>query len=183
MPRRAIRALARQLGRLHQSRSGMAAVEFALVMPVLMTLYLVGNVMSDAISCNRKVTTTARTIADLASRYVSLTTVDADAILAASTQVLAPYNAAQGSFAMSEVRVATSTTATVVWSRTRNGTARTNGSTITIPANLAAVGSYLIVGEVSYPYTAGIGWGGFNGVTLADTSIMVPRASDQVPLQ
>ena len=178
MGRRVLRPL-RQLG---HSRSGMAAVEFALVMPVLLTLYLVGNVLSDAIACNRKVTTTARTIADLTSRFVSVQTTDVDTILAASTQVLAPYSAASASLAVSEVRITGTTTASVVWTRTQNGTARTAGSTIAIPANLAAVGSYLIVGEVSYPYNPGISWGGFNGFTLADTSIMVPRASDQVPL-
>lgn len=177
-----IRGTLRLLRRLRRSRAGIAAVEFALVMPVLMTLYLVGNVLSDAIACNRKVTTTARTIADLSSRYISLSSSDVTTILAASTQVMAPYSAANASLAVSEVQVTGSTTATVVWTRTQNGTARAAGATIAIPANLAAVGSYLIVGEVSYPYNPGISWGVFNGFTLADTSIMVPRASDQVPL-
>ncbi|MEA1078891.1 hypothetical protein U8M15_28770, partial [Klebsiella pneumoniae] len=75
------------------------------VMPVLMTLYLVGNVLSDAIACNRKVTTTARTIADLTSRFVSVRSSDVSTILAASTQVMAPYNAASASLAVSEVQV------------------------------------------------------------------------------
>ena len=179
MRRRVLPAL---LARLRRDSRGVTVVEFALIAPILLTLYLAGFSLSDAIACQRKVTLTARTVSDLASRYSSMSATDADTVLAVSTQVLSPYNAARAQIRLSEVRVTSSTAAQVVWSRSLRGTPLTVGSSITLSANMAATGSYLILGETSYAFTPTFAFGAAQAMTLSDQTIMSPRLSDQVPL-
>lgn len=167
---------------LLRSVSGIAAVEFAFVAPVLLSLYLVGNTLSDAIACNRKVTSTARAVADMTTRFAAVTTADVQTVLDASSQIMLPYNVNNGAVVVSEIKVTSASQAIVVWSRTRNGTALTTGATITIPSNMAAVDTYLIVGTVSYPYVPVISWGNVGTINMADTIYMSPRLSEQVPL-
>src|ERR1700692_1888012 len=49
-------------------RRGLSAVEFALLLPLMLTLYLGGVEVSNGVAADRKVAITARTVADLASR-------------------------------------------------------------------------------------------------------------------
>jgi Flp pilus assembly protein TadG len=178
-----MRALLRALGRC---RSGVALVEFAIALPVLFVLYIMSFVISDEISCNRKVTVTARTVADLTSRYASLTQSGLTTVMAASQQVMSPYTGGTTTVRVSELLVTSTTTATVVWSQTQTGSTTTqglaNGSVVTLPTNLAATGTYLILGEVTYLYQPVIGLGAATTMTLYDKSYMSPRISNAIPL-
>lgn len=167
---------------LRRDTAGMAAVEFALLLPLLLALFIVGMALSDGIACNRKVTTTAKSVADLTARYASVTTADVTTILAASTQILTPYNANLATVRVSEVKVTGSTSSTVVWSRASNGTALAANTVVTIPSGMSATDSYLIMGEVSYAYTPLFTYGAAQPMTLYDRVFMSPRMSDSVPL-
>lgn len=175
-----------RLRSLLANRSGNALIEFAVAFPVLLLLYTGTYVLSDAISCNRKVTVTARALTDLATRYPSLTQAEAATILNASAQVLSPYSSDNAVIALSQIKVTDATHATVIWSKGLNRGAATNGltasSTVTIPANMAATDTYLILGQVQYTYTPNIRFMNISNFVLSDSIIMVPRVSDQVPL-
>jgi Flp pilus assembly protein TadG len=124
---------------LWRARAALALVEFAIAVPVLITLYLGAFVLSDEISCSRKVTVTARTVTDLTTRYASMTSTQLATIMASSAQVLAPYPVNKASVRVTELLVTGSTSAQVVWSQANaaSGTATipalTVGSTITPP--------------------------------------------------
>jgi Flp pilus assembly protein TadG len=190
---------------------GMALLEFAMAMPVLLTLYLGGYVLSDAIACNRKVTITARTLTDLATRcpaiIQSTSSTDPCAaviIMAASSQIMVPYRTSATWERISEVQVSSATQAKVIWSEANTGAGVANGvgqplavaATITLPANMATtgmipnpsatppvVGAYLIVGEVGDAYVPPVSLGTTGTINLYDNIYMSPRLSDQVPLQ
>ena len=74
--------------------SGVAAVEFGFILPLLLLLYIGTNTLTQAISAARAVTVLARTLADLVSQQPANTnltnSVMAD-IFNASTAVLAPF--------------------------------------------------------------------------------------------
>lgn len=162
--------------------SGLALVEFAFAFPVLLLLYFGTLTYSDAFACSRKVTTTARSVADLATRYSSLSQSDASAILNASAQVLAPYGASNAVIVLSEVQVTTTTSGKVIWSKALNGTALTANAVVTIPTNMTSTGTYLILAQVTYNYTAALPWGDSGNYTLSDSILMLPRVSDSIPL-
>ena len=85
--------IAAGLRALATDRTATPVVEFALVLPLLLTCYLSSFVVLDAISCSRKVSIAASQVTDITSRYMSVTTSDLDTIMAATTQIMQPYNA------------------------------------------------------------------------------------------
>ena len=57
-------------------RPAQAMVEFALVMPLMLTLYIGSMEVSQGIAADRKVTLMARTVADLASQVSTISNAD-----------------------------------------------------------------------------------------------------------
>ena len=70
--------------------------------------------------------------------------------------------------------------ATVDWSDSLNGTARSQGSTVTLPTALVVPNTSLIWAEVQYSYKPAIGYVVSGTLTLKDQIYMRPRLSDQV---
>ena len=65
-------SIERRLRRLIGDERGVSAVEFAMLLPLMLTLYLGAVEVSQGIGADRKVTLTARTIADLVSQVSSI---------------------------------------------------------------------------------------------------------------
>ena len=59
---------------LREDERGVSAVEFAMLLPLMLTLYLGGVEVSQGVSIDRKVTLTARTVADLVAQVSSINT-------------------------------------------------------------------------------------------------------------
>jgi Flp pilus assembly protein TadG len=172
--------ISRCLVRFAKAHSGLAAVEFAMLLPVLMTLYLGCVEVTTAVATQRKVTLTAHALADLPSRFTAVTNADMSNILNAASDIIAPYTAAQLKSVVSELAIDANGHATVVWSDTLNGTARTVGTVVNIPANLAAPNTYLLLGEAQYSYTPPYGYVVTGTITLSDQIYMRPRQSNSV---
>ncbi len=81
---------------------------------------------------------------------------------------------------VSELAIDAQGNATVVWSDTLNGTARTVGSTVTIPSNLAAPNTYLVLGETTYNFTPAYGHAMTGTMPLSDQIYLRPRQSNAV---
>ena len=64
--------LPQYLVRLGRDQRGVSAVEFAMLLPLMITLYLGVVEISQAVGIDRKVTLTTRTVADLASQVKSI---------------------------------------------------------------------------------------------------------------
>ena len=159
-------------------RRGMAAVEFALVLPLMLALYLGCVEFSQAYSISRQVTLIASTVANLTGRATTLATSDMTGILSASTEIISPYSASGLAVTVSCLSISSKGAATVSWSATLNGTARTIGATVTnppIPSALAVPNSKLIFSEVSYPYTPNLGYVITGTLNLADHMYQSPR--------
>jgi Flp pilus assembly protein TadG len=170
----------RVLARFSQDRRGVSAVEFALLLPLMVTLYLGSVEISDGVGIDRKVTLVSRTVADLASQVSSINNSDMTNLLTASSAVVAPYDASKLKVVVTAVSVDNTGVAKVTWSDTLGGTARTVGSVITLPTALNINNSQLILSEVTYDYKPAIGYVITGTLTLADKIYMRPRLSDTV---
>jgi Flp pilus assembly protein TadG len=159
---------------------GMATVEFALLLPFMLTAYLGGVEIGDGVAIDRKVAITTRTVADLASRYTTIKNADMSTILGASSVVIQPYGASPLAVTISQVTVDAKGNATVAWSDTLNGTARTVGSPVTLPGTLAIPGTSYVWGEVGYVYTPTLGYVMTGSWTLTNQIFMSPRASASI---
>jgi Flp pilus assembly protein TadG len=174
------RRLSCRFSRFATARGGLAAVEFALLLPILMTLYLGSVELTTGIAIQRKVDLTAHAIADLSSQFTSITNSDMTNILNASSDIIAPYSASQLKSVVSELSIDANGQATVVWSDTLNGTARTVGSVVGVPTNLAVPNTYLLLGEAQYSYNPSYGFVVTGTLTLSDQIFMRPRQSNSV---
>ncbi|HUD85663.1 MAG TPA: TadE/TadG family type IV pilus assembly protein [Xanthobacteraceae bacterium] len=174
------RRFAARLDRFAAERRGLAAVEFAMLLPMMMTLFLGSVEVTTGVAIQRKVTLTAHALADLPSQFTSIASADMSNILSASSDIIAPYAAANLKSVVSELSINGAGQATVVWSATLNGTARTVGSTVNIPASLAVANTYLILGEATYSYNPTYGYVITGTMTLSDQIYMRPRQSNSV---
>jgi Flp pilus assembly protein TadG len=159
-----------------RDRRGIAAIEFAVLLPLFIILYLGTFEVGQAIAIKLNSGLAARTVADLASQYSTpIYNADAAAILGASTKVMAPYPTAPFSVTVSGVTVDANGNATVTWSDSQNGTARAVGQPVTLPNGLNTPGAVLIWGETQYVYTPSLGYVLTGSVTLSSQIFMAPR--------
>jgi Flp pilus assembly protein TadG len=172
--------LSQHFVRFGRDQSGISAVEFAMLLPLMVTLYLGTVEISQAVGIDRKVTLTTRTVADLASRVKTINDAEMASLLSASSAVIAPYDAAQLKVTVSRVDVDANGTAKVKWSDTLGGTKRAVDSTVTLPSALNTANTSLIWGEVAYSYKPTIGYVVTGTLNLSDQIFMAPRLSANV---
>ena len=146
--------------------AGTSAVEFALILPLMLTLFAGMSEMAHAIDNWRKVTLLTRTVADLTSQgdttdpIASATMSD---IMGASTAVLRPFSTTNVKIVVSAMAVDTSASATspkvCSSAASSNATARTVGVApdLTIPTGYKTNGNRYVVAEVTMPYAPMIG--------------------------
>jgi Flp pilus assembly protein TadG len=171
------------LRRFAADQRGVSAVEFAILLPLMLTLYLGGVEVSQAVSADRKTTLVAHTVGDLTAQASNVTTADMTNVLNASSAVAYPFPAANLRVTVSSVCInSTGTVATIAWSRTLNGTARTGTVTSLIPSALMVASTSLVWGEASYAYRPTIGWTITGTLNLGDKFFLRPRLSNSVTL-
>jgi hypothetical protein len=119
-------------------------------------------------------------LADVATQYTDITNADMSNILNAGAAIIAPYPSAQLTEVISELSINAQGQASVVWSDTLGGTARTVGQTIKIPTSLATPNTYLILAETQYGYAPTYGFVLIKTLTLTDQSYMLPRQSTSI---
>ena len=103
-------------------------------------------------------------------------------ILAASTQVLYPNPSAKAKVVVSLIGIDNAGKATVTWSQTKNGTGRTVGAVVTVPAALDTPNTNLIYSEVTYAYTPVLDLLKLGTINLNSAVYMFPRASTTINL-
>ncbi len=175
-----MKCIPRRLIRLAKDERGVSAVEFALILPLMLTLYLGGVEVSQGVSIDRKVTLTARTVTDLTSQVASVNNAGMNSILQATTAVLSPYPTNKAKVTVSVLKIDANSKVTVTWSDTLNGTARAVGSTVSIPSALVVPNTSLVWGEVSYEYKPVVGYVLTGTMNLKDQIFMRPRLSDTI---
>jgi Flp pilus assembly protein TadG len=169
-----------RLAHFVRDRGGVSSVEFAMLAPIMLTLFLGSVETSQGIAAKRKVSLTAHTLADLATQYTDITNADMSNILNAGAAIMAPFPAAGLQAVVSELSVNAQGEASVVWSDTLNGTALTVGQTVTIPASLAVPNTYLVLAQVQYNYNPTYGYVLSGALTLSDQIYMDPRQSSSI---
>ena len=166
------------LRRFAQDRKGVSAVEFAIIAPLLITIYFGGIEVTTAVAVDRKMTLVAHTVADLVAQSSNVTNTEMTDILNASAAISAPYTTANLKVTVSSVVIDSSSVATVAWSETLNGEKRSG--TVTLPPALNVANTSLIWGEVTYNYKPMFGTVFKTNLTLGDAIYMRPRISATV---
>jgi Flp pilus assembly protein TadG len=172
---------------------GVAATEFAVVVPIMLVLFFGTVEFSSGVSVDRKVTLMARTLSDLTSQSPNNGVSDADLtnFFEAAGGIMTPYDVTPMKPTISEIYVNASGKATIQWSKsatialvsgapvaTLTTSARSPGNMIAIPPNLAIPNTYLIFSEISYLYTPTVGYVMAKaGINLSSLAYTRPRQS------
>jgi Flp pilus assembly protein TadG len=172
--------LRRRLRRFASDRCGLSAVEFAIVLPFMVTLYTGSVELGEGLSIQYKSTLAARTVADIASQYTSIDAPTMTSILGAASTVVAPYSAANMTVIVSEVTTDAKGNGTITWSAAQNGNAHIVGQAVTLPANLQIPSIALLWGEVTYPYTPNIGSVITGTLSIYESAYFYPRLTSCV---
>jgi Flp pilus assembly protein TadG len=165
---------------------GVSAVEFAIVLPVMIVMYLGCNEVGNGLTVARKVTHITSTLSDLVTQSKSISSTDMTNILNAASSILTPYPSSVGTTKLLKIKVSqfkidANSKVTVDWSSALNDTALTKGATITnLPAGVKVASTYLISAEVHYAYTPTIGYVMTGTFDLHDQFYLRPRLSDSV---
>ena len=173
--------------RFMASQRGVAAIEFAMIMPVLLILFLSSFDVGNAIIVYLKVRTATYELAAITNQYgtgstAQISTSTMSAITSATSQVMAPYSSSSTAVTISQIKATSATAATVSWSYTVNGT-KLSGTYTGLPANMAKNSCnnkypcYFILSSVAYTYTPLFGHYMTGPLTLSDTLLVTPRVS------
>lgn len=160
--------------------AGLAAVEFALILPVMLTFYFGAVEATNMLVANRRVTAVAYTAADLTAQAASVSDADMTDIFAASTAILAPFGTTPLTVRITSVVANASNITRVAWSDGFNIAPRSAGSTMTLPPGLTTAGSSVIVAEVTYAYGSPISEIVTETIDFTETAYLKPRRAVQI---
>jgi Flp pilus assembly protein TadG len=162
---------------------GVAAIEFALVVPLVIIVYAGGFEIVQAATVNRKLTDTTVQLANVTTQYTAVGEPDLANIFAASSQIMAPYPTSSLTIVVSEIQTDTNSHGTVAWSQgypTASACLAKN-SAVALPAGFASPSSYYILVQTTYSYAPTIGGAFVHTIPMTDQIFMVPRQSTQIP--
>jgi Flp pilus assembly protein TadG len=164
---------------------GAAAVEFALILPVLVLLYAVGFEICQAATVNRKLTDTTVQLANLTSQYTKVSKSDISTIMNASSETMTPFPNSALSIVLSEISIDNTGKASVAWSESYLYGVAFQGNPLTqppvAPPSFATPNSSYLVVQSSYAYTPVIAGTFMPPITLASHSFMLPRNAGSIP--
>jgi Flp pilus assembly protein TadG len=180
------RACKSRLATFGRNEKGVALVEFAFVLPIMVTLYFGVIALTMGVATNRKLTLLTRSLGDIVAQDTNMTTAEEADVFAAARVIMSPYDSSSTALTLmqvSSVRIRTNGTACVEWSRKllggSTGAGRGTGDVVTasIPADLRVPDTWLIWPETTYSYTPVVGEGITGVIHMASQLFMRPRQS------
>lgn len=186
-----LKTLLVRLLRLRRDDSGVAAVEFALIVPFLIFLYFGSIEAASLFTVDKRVSAISATIGDLVSQWDpadELPTGTLTDYLNASTGILAPYSTTGLKIVVTLVQVKSDGTTKVLWSRANAaGTPKTansaySGLGASTQMNIVSRGGCVIAAEVSYSHLPMLGQVFDTAIPLAHTNYFLPRYGSSSPI-
>jgi Flp pilus assembly protein TadG len=181
-------SLRSSVARLARDNRGNSAIEFAMIVPLMLVMFFGTIEFSSAVAVDRKLSLVSQGLADLVSRYATVTDTDITNFFKIGDAMLTPYSSTLLKTTITEIYIDPSSG--VGRSQWSNGDAPyADKATVAVPANLIArdasnkviAGQYLILAETSYVYKPTIGYVmGIGGVSLSDKMYMRPRLASCV---
>ena len=188
----------RNAARLWRDHGGVAAVEFAFIVPVLMALYFVTMEVAQAIETNKKIGRISSMVGDLvAQQQGSVTRTELEGIMRLGNALIYPYNRTTPWLEVTAIFVpdVPNPQPVVVWSRRMSNNNFSAGAPVntpvTIPATLRIRDSFLIRTVAQLDYRPVVTWAAedkpvlglsaaFDQIQMGQTYFLRPRQSCRV---
>lgn len=157
---------------------GVAAVEFALIAPVLIALYLGLAEFCQAYMAQKRTGHVASQIADIVAQTDVVTRDEIADVFAIGALVLNPFPSEPLTMRVSGVTRGTDGIARVDWSRGQGMTARTG--VVTVPAGLINNGESIVMSETNYAYVSPLNHLLPGTTNFTNTYFLRPRLVDRI---
>ncbi|NQY96344.1 MAG: pilus assembly protein [Henriciella sp.] len=168
-----------KLRRFARDESGISAVEFALIAPLMVMIYFGCIELSLMMTLDRKVTGATAALGDLTSRSSTVSNADLTDIFEATRMVMQPNDMTGARMRVSSL-YEDSGQVKVAWSDGCNLTPYSADEVVIIPANLIPTAGTIIMAEIEYDYTSGIGYFFSSSKQLSDKFYLRPRRVDSI---
>jgi Flp pilus assembly protein TadG len=169
--------------RFASADGGMAAVEFAMIAPVMILMYFGVTEIADAYDASTKATTVASTAADLIAQEKVVCDAEMNDAFSALNAIMYPFPPNNMQVRISSLIDNGNGTVKVAWSDGQNIAPRTVNSSVTIPAGLVTTGGSVIMSEVTYTYNSPAPHFFPTPKQMTDTYYLHPRKVDQIDRQ
>ncbi|MSP81437.1 MAG: pilus assembly protein [Alphaproteobacteria bacterium] len=164
-------------------RRGVAASEFALLLPV-MVLFLFGTVeVGNAILIQRKVTAAVQTAADLTAQATAVDDTDIANLFEAMNAVIEPYPEGDAAYIIESVIDDGGGNEVIDWVDAQGGGGGAPGDAVDLPTGLLLAGGSVIVAQVTYNYTPVFGDLVTGAFAISDIAYLRPRRTAQIVRQ
>lgn len=165
--------------RFRRNKSGIAAVEFAMIVPLMAALYMGAVEFGQVLAVDRRVATVASATADLIAQAEEISASDVTDIFAISSSIMKPYDESMLKIVLTSVVADDENNTTVGWSEAYNGaSAETEGAQYTLPStNMTQPFGSIIVAEVEYTYRSPVLFHIDEDIVLTNTYYLRPRKS------
>lgn len=144
------------LRRLIRDERGLSAVEFALILPIMVLLYCGLAEIMLSMMAERRASHAASAVGDLVAQSVSsVSSADVNQMLYVGVASMRPFPTTDLSMRVTSVQADVNAVPKVIWSKAQGPslTKLNNGTTVTsFPANLLAASDSVIMAEVKYSY-------------------------------
>lgn len=170
-----------------RDRRGAAAVEFALIAPIMLLMYFGMAEITQGLLANRRASHVTAALGDLVAQYPSLTAAQVTDIFTISTALMAPMPASGLSMRVTSIAIDNDSKATVRWSQVGGTTALSamqKDATVTdVPADLVAPNEALVRADTEYTFNSAAKQVLPNAITFKHTTYLKPRGSVAVELK
>lgn len=159
---KAAKYLSKIAGRFLGDKRGVAALEFALIAPVLILLYLGTVEMTDGVDVNKNLGRATSMVADLVTQQTTVTVSDLSNIMKIGQATLLPYRRDTPQITIVSINISAAGNPTVIWSRRLVNGSETRpynaGSAITLDANLRIPSTTVVQVEMKLAYAPRVPW-------------------------
>ncbi|WP_234804066.1 TadE/TadG family type IV pilus assembly protein [Ensifer adhaerens] len=148
-----LKPITNALGALRRDRSGVGAVEFAIVAPLLVVAYLSAFELSVGFTVAGKTARAASATADIVAQQTEVNKAFLANMSNIAKSILAPYGNANYTLKITGIEVTNSNEGTIRWSRDqRGGTPYTANTKVSLPGQFAVSQSFVIRTELIVPH-------------------------------
>ncbi len=160
-----------------RDRRGVAALEFALIAPIMILMFFGISELGQGLLAERRVSHATASLGDLAAQLPNIAQADADDMFAASADIMAPLNTTPLKLRVSSVTGNSKGLPKVDWSYGSGLTKYADCATPpALPAGLVtAPGETVILSESQYQFTSPVGYILPSGITFNRSSYLRPR--------
>lgn len=144
----------KRFGRLWRDRRGIGAVEFALLAPVLLMLYICAFELTVGLSVAKRATRATGTIADLvAQQSEKVNKAFLATMVDVADSIFVPFTSSNLSLKISGITIDAANAAKITWSWQKGGTRPyAVGASVVVPTEMQKPSTFLIRAELSAPH-------------------------------